>query len=216
MSKKVFFFGTLALLIIMASISLAYGSNSEKDVIGKWKAVKMAGPEDAGLAHGEIEFFSDKTYMSTFDDPGQWTILDDGRIKIKNPVKVMLATIKENQMIIDFPKSWGNRVLVLEKKVAIEEAQYKTAIIGTWQTMSGNMTIEQTFNKDMSHILKINIPGRDTEMSDKNTQYYKFIDKNIIETGGGIIYTINKISKNELTFYREDIHKYSTYKRISK
>ena len=120
MVRKRFCLGTLSLLIIMAFVSLACGSNLEKDVIGTWKAVKVDGPESAKsqLVRAEIEFFSDKTYNSTFDDPGQWIILDDGRIKIQNPVEVKFATIRGKQMIIDLSKMWGKGDLFLEKKAA--------------------------------------------------------------------------------------------------
>jgi hypothetical protein len=115
MSRKLFYLGVIWLIAI---IVISCGSKVEvKDVIGRWTVVKshVVDPAAPGgvitdmCVGGGIDFLSDKSYLP-FKNPksptplisnGQWTILDDGRIKLLDIFGDSdFATIKDNQMVL--------------------------------------------------------------------------------------------------------------------
>ncbi len=143
MYRKVFFFSTLSLLIIIACISFGCSSKDPaKEIIGTWVVVKEqpGAVNTKALLPGQsvpkseedlfkgvsIEFFSDKTYIAKgslwqgFVTNGQWTILDDGRIKLQDMGHdPFVVIIKENQMIFDISIGiYSSYKIVLEKKPA--------------------------------------------------------------------------------------------------
>ena len=115
MSRKLFYLGFIWLIALMV---ISCGSKVQpKEVIGRWTVVKSHVVDHAApggiitnmCVGGGIEFLSDKTYL-IFKNPnlptplisiGQWTILDDGSIKLLDIFgNVNLATIKDNQMVL--------------------------------------------------------------------------------------------------------------------
>ncbi len=99
MNRKIFTLCALSLLIIIAFVSLAWGFNLEKDVIGKWnfkEAVLFNSKIDSMTTKNQkgatLEFFPDKTYL--LEEPhgqnsGSWVLLDDGRIKMTSKYGVI-------------------------------------------------------------------------------------------------------------------------------
>ena len=128
MSRKLFYLGFIWLI---ALIVISCGSKVQpKEVIGRWTVVKshVVDPTAQGgvitdmCVGGGLEFLSDKSYLP-FKNPklptplisiGQWTILDDGRIKLTDIFgDIHFATIKDNQMVL----SRGEDKFFLKKQI---------------------------------------------------------------------------------------------------
>ena len=120
---------------------------------------------------------------------------------------VYFASFNGDKLIL----KWQNTDAVLKRYNAKED------IIGTWQNINGKITTELTFNNDMKMDLKIYVSGIESKPTVPiPDHYYKFIDKNRIETTGAVIYTIKKLSSDRLILYRADWEKDILYKKISK
>jgi hypothetical protein len=128
MSRKLFYLGVIWLIGI---IVISCGSKTqEKDVIGRWTVVKShvvdatarGGVITDMCVGGGIDYLSDKSYQP-FKNPqsptplisnGQWSILDDGRIKLLDLFgDSNFATIKDNQMVL----SRGGDKFFLKKQI---------------------------------------------------------------------------------------------------
>ena len=179
-------------------------------IIGVWEPVGQG---------KKIEFFSDKTVIDTDILRGQWVVLEDGRVKITANIGVFLGTRKGDLLIIHAEgKEFAYKKVQINasKKQQPEEAQYETDIIGTWRTNINNRILTETFNKDKSYILKIEIiePGKSPK-TDTVKVPYKFIDSQTIEIGSGSINVIKKLTIDELIMYNEQRGTDIIYKRIS-
>lgn len=187
----------------------------KEKIIGKWKS--QSGGENAPM----LEIFDNNTFKWSghMMVSGNWDVLKDGRIQFRGAMgDIAIGKLPNGKLQIEFS---GDRYEYYNRHKVYEEAEYKDGIIGTWENnIRGKFIEKQIFNKDMSHLQSVTIPGRGTSgssMSDKNTStyYYKFIDKNRIETGGGKTYTIKKLTSDQLILYDEDLSRTKIYKRIS-
>jgi len=114
-----YFFGTLLLLIIIALVSLAWGSNDPANkIISAWKFKEVItdGKPNSAMTQkirgGTIDFLSDKTFLLQYNGGnanGPWVILKDGRIKMTIKYGIVeFGLIKDNELIVKHSDGdWG-------------------------------------------------------------------------------------------------------------